>query len=423
MTTITRSAITALAIVGLFLVGGKVYASTLYDTKTLPGLACSTLADMEVTGEGGVTALRAFTFSQPGYLSEANIYISPGCGGQTTDALLELWNGTTLVDTFTFTPVGSGNGSSTNQAFVDNVTSYTWKLKNTIGNHNTIPYFTTTTVPYLPLLGITVTGANQQEITTQQIQNRYPVNLSNVQGDIRFEGTYTLKNADVGATYDVTAHWYRQGQTTSTSASTTVPYFAENVVAYVTSTGYAWTLGVPYDWYMTIDKNGTPIATSSPTTFYVTTSTEPIPPVVPEPATATLPYENVATSTLMEGKCTWAPGNWFNCALNLAHEIIVPHDWSTDTFKSAFTYFKGTFPFVLFYQYEESAQTAIASASSSQTNYDLNINVPPIGNIPILTSSTLEQGMGSTTKDRIFNAINTVLYIGTGITALAIIAL
>jgi len=103
--------------------------------------------------------------------------------------------------------------------------------------------------------------------------------------------------------------------------------------------------------------------------------------------------------------------------------IVVPHDISLNYFKNTYTNIKGKFPFVLFYQYTTAIENAITNAEANTQNYDLAITLPPFGKINLLTSTTLEMALGSSTKAKIFDAIETTLWIGAGITAIAIIAL
>lgn len=140
-------------------------------------------------------------------------------------------------------------------------------------------------------------------------------------------------------------------------------------------------------------------------------------------------YGYNATSTDSQYECTWStsPANWVNCLVNgvqkSAEFLLTPHDLSMSVFKGAFASFKTTFPFVLFYQYTDAVQSAITSAEGNSGNYDMVLSLPGHGSATLLTSSTLENAIGTENKDLVFTIIETVLWIGTGATLIAIIAI
>jgi len=132
-----------------------------------------------------------------------------------------------------------------------------------------------------------------------------------------------------------------------------------------------------------------------------------------------------ATSSFWE-----APGEKVVCALQQTGDwvfnlLLTPHDTSLNAFKSAFTSFKTTFPFVLFFQYTTAIDTALDETIATTTDYKISFDFPePWGHIDVLTSSTLTDLTTSTVFEaKVFPAIRAVLWIGTGLTILGIIAL
>lgn len=79
--------------------------------------------------------------------------------------------------------------------------------------------------------------------------------------------------------------------------------------------------------------------------------------------------------------------------------------------------FRSIFPFSIVFGFASTTEDAIRNASTSNANYDLYVNTTLLGlqvRFPILTSSTLEFVVGSTTKATIFDIERKFMWLGAG---------
>jgi hypothetical protein len=109
-------------------------------------------------------------------------------------------------------------------------------------------------------------------------------------------------------------------------------------------------------------------------------------------------------------------------AFNVTQFIFVPHEQTTQFLASAFASFKGVFPFNLFYSFSDTV--IAASNATSSGNYDLVLHVPLAGqmlDLPVLTSSTVSNVVGSSSTAEIFIAEGNVMYFLTAFSIFAII--
>lgn len=85
---------------------------------------------------------------------------------------------------------------------------------------------------------------------------------------------------------------------------------------------------------------------------------------------------------------------------------------------------KTLFPFGPVFSVIDSVSAAAATTESSTANYDIYATIPQIGlNAPLLTSTTLESAVGSSTKNTIFTFEKAIIWIGAGFKIVSFIAL
>lgn len=100
-----------------------------------------------------------------------------------------------------------------------------------------------------------------------------------------------------------------------------------------------------------------------------------------------------------------------------AKALIVPPKEASDYFSDGLRALQTQFPFSIFFTLEKNLETAIKNASSTTT---LSFDIPNIGTLTALTSSTLQQVVGTSTKNAIFEVIENIIWLATGITILVI---
>lgn len=191
--------------------------------------------------------------------------------------------------------------------------------------------------------------------------------------------------------------YYAKVKSLGSNASTTISFNVSNPIA-TTYTGTPLYEGTPYneeDIY-----NGL-VATSSP--FFVDCSAYNTDNFF---SSSTLPALWCLTRKVFSETTGW---------------FVTPPTWSIDYIKTRMTNMKQAFPFSLVYGTIGGIQTALTQTESSQP---LNLDLPQIGlNTNILTSQTLENEIGTSTKTLFDTTVKNVIWIFAGIAALIIITI
>lgn len=113
-----------------------------------------------------------------------------------------------------------------------------------------------------------------------------------------------------------------------------------------------------------------------------------------------------------------APGDNLAYGLCSAGQFLfTPSDTSQAYINTAAENMKSVFPFNIFFSLKNSLSSAVETVSST-VSYDLYMNWKGSGGssqqFPILTSSTLENAVGSSTKNMVFTGISSLLWLGLG---------
>lgn len=139
-----------------------------------------------------------------------------------------------------------------------------------------------------------------------------------------------------------------------------------------------------------------------------------------------LPFTNpssTGSSSLPYADCgiTQIGGCLTNAGLFLANFFFQPNPQVIQSMNANFDHIKGSFPFSAFFNVID---TAKANATTTSGNYDLYLTIPATGQkIPILTSTTLEMAIGSSSKAIVFTTEKNIIWLGTGIAMLSLLLL
>jgi len=147
------------------------------------------------------------------------------------------------------------------------------------------------------------------------------------------------------------------------------------------------------------------LATSSLTTFHITNTYNPL---------------EIPSSTLSCG-FTQLDNCLINAGKALFTWLLVPGQNSVIHLTQAITKFENTFPFSIGFQFASTTRSYLENTSTT-TDLILDLNTNDFNfHLPLLTSTTLETAVGSSTKTFIFNMISDVLWIGGIITTLFLV--
>lgn len=137
------------------------------------------------------------------------------------------------------------------------------------------------------------------------------------------------------------------------------------------------------------------------------------------------PLAQSSTTLSCERPSSWTDvggGIAYGACVTLNFLFVAPdNSRGVQMFTNQLNISKTLFPFSLVFGLYDTASSTINStiASSSQ---DLWLNLPQINvHIPLLTSTTLETAVGSSTKNMVFDIEQKIMWVATGLTALWIV--
>lgn len=187
-----------------------------------------------------------------------------------------------------------------------------------------------------------------------------------------------------------------------------------------------------------LSPSGAIIASTTQITFSITgaftQNTGSFNPFVPNPFASTT--DPNATSSIFFVDCSeyanvtlFSSGTFANayCLTQKATmwtlgKLITPPDWINGFWNDSIDQMQNVFPFnIVFGVLNNVKQSASAMATSTETN-SLYLTIPQLNiNTPLLTSSTLQNAVGVTWKNTIFEWITNITWLATGVAVVALI--
>lgn len=118
-------------------------------------------------------------------------------------------------------------------------------------------------------------------------------------------------------------------------------------------------------------------------------------------------------------------GNMKFAGCVIAAELINPHQTIDSWFNGVLNGYKSVLPFSIFFDLKDKLSTALAATEADTNTYELYLNTPNIMghtvHIPILTANGLENAVGSTTKDMVFDLQGNFMWLVFGVVVVKII--
>lgn len=268
-------------------------------------------------------------------------------------------------------------------------------------------------------------GNNQPRTGTFSISMQYPQNLLETPDFqnwvVRWQGAPTTASSGrlcvsywkiATSTLGPDCAVYFNGTSPTTFPITKSNLLNPIVNISVTSTWYAF----PY--FVDVNDNTIPGPAISFTINPNTTSTPSLPETVIALAQPGLPTGNNplfqnSSSSLQNCSITSLGGCLINAGVWLINFLFVPSNNSTQGISNALTGFQEVFPFSVPLTLINELEN---QSSTSPTSTSLAITVPGVNNINVtfLTSSSMENVVGTSAKNSVFNGIRTILYLATG---------
>lgn len=237
---------------------------------------------------------------------------------------------------------------------------------------------------------------------------------------------YTRRQGGTGATfvvwnYGVSQMWSGTGSVSLYSPNTleaNVAYesyasFEQNGIEIASSSLWQYTMGndvragglslVSPPWYQA-SATSTPFGLATSTWFVDCSNL----------GTASSSYDNTWGALL---SCNLKKG-----FMSTVGFFVEPHDSVTLYFTDSFQSLKTAFPFSLVYAYEKAVETAVSSTSTNTgLSFNYGVGTPYEFHGSVLSANMLENMLGSTSTQAIFTAETWAIWIGAGMTMLAMI--
>lgn len=205
--------------------------------------------------------------------------------------------------------------------------------------------------------------------------------------------------------------------------TTSIQIPKENALLYPQDT-YSRTWTAQALWYL--QDNTVPI-TSSTITFTINQFNSSIPHKVPYRNSTTTDFTGESSSSPFFVDCSaydnvpfFSSGTiaGIGCSMRKAGAgilgfLVKPPDAVNTYLNDAFENLKHAFPFSIAFEVKDSIQNAVTNAPTTTTT--LAFTIPGHGTYTVLTPTTLDDTIGSSTKAQVFQVIKYVIWLGTGI--------